>query len=240
MGLSYGSLRLTADIDLSLSTMPTEATPQEFRDTLDSRFDFIALEQGLPDIKMRVHSIKKLPRKKFDEASFPGLQLKLNFVDKRNVGQLAAFEKGTSIEILDMDVSFNEPVEDISILRLSKEREILTYGLAELLAEKYRALHQQVIRKRNRRQDVYDIWWLSQNEEMNIECLSLTLARLKDKSISRGVRVSADSILNPEIKERAQAEWETQRLELGDNLPEFDLCWYKVVNLYTQLPWDKN
>ncbi|CAM3758353.1 hypothetical protein LIHA111178_07005 [Litorimonas haliclonae] len=83
MGLRYGSPRFTVDIDLSISKMPRPETPEEIRKLLDSQFEYIALDLGYPDILMRVHSIKKLPRKKFDEATFPGLQLKLTFVDKK-------------------------------------------------------------------------------------------------------------------------------------------------------------
>jgi len=239
MGLLHGSPRLTGDIDLSLSAMPTPETPDEFREVLDSHFSFVALELGYPEIAMKVHSIKKLPKRKFDEATFPGLQLKLNFVDTRNSVQLAAFKKGTPIEIVDMDVSFNEPAEDLTILKLSNEREILAYGIAELLAEKYRALHQQITRSRNRRQDAYDIWWLYTNKDIDEGVRERTLTRLKEKSITRGVHVAPRTIENNEIRDRAEAEWETQRLELGDELPAFNICWEAVLSLYNQLPWEK-
>lgn len=238
MGLNYGSPRLTADIDLSLSSMPTPKTPDEFKNELDSYFDFIALTLAFPNIKMRVHSIKRLPKHKFDTASFPGMQLKLNFVDKTNAKQLSAFEKGVPIEIVDMDVSFNEPAEDLTILKLSGEREILAYGLAELIAEKYRALHQQVIRNRNRRQDAYDLWWLSTRNKISDKQKALILSRLIKKSSSRGIEVSSESILNPGIRKRAEEDWETQRLEIGDALPQFKECWDEVLELYNKLPWE--
>jgi len=238
MGLLYGSPRLTGDIDLSLSEMPSPDAPEEFKTALDDWFGFIALELGHTDIRMKVHSIKKLPKRKFDEATFPGLQLKMTFVDKRNATQLKAFEQGRPIEILDMDVSFNEPAQDLVILKLSEEREILAYGLAELFAEKYRALHQQVIRHRNRRQDAYDIWYLTSNNEVNNQLRARILQRLLEKSDSRGIAVAMETINNPEIRKRAKSDWNTQKLELGDDLPPFETCWEKVVELYGMLPWE--
>lgn len=237
MGLMYGSPRLTGDIDLSLTEMPSPDTPDKLQTALNSTFGIVALELGFPEIAMKVHSIKKLPKRKFDEATFPGLQLKLNYVDRRNKVQLNAFEKGTSIAIVDMDISFNEPTKHLDILKLTEENEILAYGLTELLAEKYRALHQQISRNRNRRQDAYDIWWLSNHEEITELDLERIMLRLQEKSISRGVKVEQATINNPAIKERAKADWETQRLEIGGDLPPFYECWNAVTSLYSKLPW---
>jgi len=237
MGLKYGSPRLTADIDFSITGMPTPETPNEFQKALDALFSYIAVELGHVEIEMRVHSIKKLPKKKFGEASFPGLQLKMTYVDKRNEVQYSAYKKGRPIEIVDMDISFNEPAKNLSILRLSGEREMLAYGLVELLAEKFRSLHQQINRKRNRRQDVYDIWFLSTTIEISDEDLVGILSRLKEKSKSRGIDVTADTFNNPEIMHRAQADWDTQAVEIGDDLPDFEQCWAEAVALYAKLPW---
>lgn len=237
MGLLYGSPRLTGDIDLSLADMPTPDTPEEFSAALDEHFEYVAFELGHPNILMRVHSFKRLPKRKFDEASFPGLQLKMTFVDKTNASQLAVYNKGRSIEIIDMDISFNEPAEDLTVLKLSNEREILAYGLAELIAEKYRALHQQIVRKRNRRQDAYDIWYLFQNNEITEELAAYVLDRLREKSESRGIIIGPETIAHPDIKSRAKADWDTQKVEIGEALPEFEVCWKSVIKFYDLLPW---
>ena len=41
---------------------------------------------------------------------------------------------------------------------------------------------------------------------------------------------------NPEIKQRAQADWDTLALEIGD-LPPFDERFASMRNLYVSLPW---
>jgi len=238
MGLLYGSPRLTGDIDLSLAEMPTPDTPEEFCAALDAYFEYVAFELGHPNILMRVHSVKRLPKRKFDEATFPGLQLKMTFVDKNNAPQLASFYEGRPIEIIDMDISFNEPAEDLTVLKLSNEREIMAYGLAELIAEKYRALHQQILRKRNRRQDAYDIWYLFGNNEISDDLATHILERLREKSESRGIIIGPETIAHPDIKNRAKADWNTQKVEIGEELPDFELCWKSVLELYNLLPWD--
>ncbi|CAM3758393.1 nucleotidyl transferase AbiEii/AbiGii toxin family protein [Litorimonas haliclonae] len=129
-------------------------------------------------------------------------------------------------------------MKDISVLRISGERQILAYGLAELLAEKLRSLHQQVDRNRYRQQDAYDIWWLTEQQKIDKDIREQVLTRLYEKSISRGVEISEGSIYNDEIKSRANRDWESQKLELGD-LPEFGVCWKSVILLYESLPWEK-
>jgi predicted nucleotidyltransferase component of viral defense system len=106
----------------------------------------------------------------------------------------------------------------------------------ELIAEKMRALLQQPIRKRNRRQDVYDIAYLIDDHDFSSADKAGILATLIEKCRSRSVEAKPESMDNPEIKQRAQADWETLALEIGD-LPPFEERFSLMRDLYVSLPW---
>ncbi len=238
MGLAYGSPRLTADIDLSLARRPNKDDPEEIKGLLNASFDFIAFERGHPDMALRVGVIKRLPKGKFDESDFPGLGVKVLYAHRNNEGQMRRLEAGMGGPTLSLDISFNEPAEELQLLSLSEESSILAYGRAELIAEKLRALLQQIPRKRERRQDPYDIWHLVENTKITDEDKVIILKRLIAKSESRGIFPSLDSLQNPEISRRASARWSSLELELGKGkLPEFKICWKATVDLYESLPW---
>lgn len=57
-----------------------------------------------------------------------------------------------------------------------------------------------------------------------------------EKCRSRGIEAKSDSMDDPEIKQRAQADWETLALEIGD-LPPFEERFALMRDLYVSLPW---
>lgn len=113
---------------------------------------------------------------------------------------------------------------------------VRAFTIHELVAEKFRALLQQPVRKRNRRQDVYDIAFLIDDHDFSDDDKATILATLIEKCRSRGIDAKQDSMDNPEIKQRAQADWGTLALEIGD-LPPFDERFASMRNLYVSLPW---
>ena len=62
------------------------------------------------------------------------------------------------------------------------------------------------------------------------------LATLIEKCRSRCIDAKQSSMDDPEIKQRAQADWDTLALEIG-NLPPFDERFALMRDLYTSLPW---
>lgn len=97
-----------------------------------------------------------------------------------------------------------------------------------MIAEKYRALLQQVPRKRERRQDVYDIDFLSRSLKFDAGQKSSILEAMIEKCHSRSIY--------PDLRRRASADWASNELEVG-SLPEFYCCFKNVRCLYRQLPW---
>lgn len=99
-----------------------------------------------------------------------------------------------------------------------------------------RALLQQPIRRRNRRQDVYDIAHLLNSNAFDDGARSAILSTLIEKCRTRGIDPTLESLDDPEIRERAAREWETLRLEIA-NLPQFAEQFTLVAEFYRTLPW---
>ncbi len=71
---------------------------------------------------------------------------------KRSTPQETSLKRGQPTNIIvEIDISFNEPsLKQVQILRLTGEHDLLAYSLVDLIAEKYRAILQQIPRQRRR------------------------------------------------------------------------------------------
>ena len=156
MGLAYDSPRQTIDIDLTTLLAPEGDVGDTVRKLLDSMFPLAAAALGYAGLIVKTHSVKPQPKAKFPDAKFPALKLKIASA-KRGTTQEKALQEGKAPVVIAVDISFNEPLLQIQVLELTGGQELRAYGLVDLIAEKYRAILQQVPRKRYRPQDVYDL-----------------------------------------------------------------------------------
>ncbi|NIJ43503.1 putative nucleotidyltransferase component of viral defense system [Parvibaculum indicum] len=236
MGLAYNSPRQTADIDLSAVLEAKENVDEVIRGLLDSAFPRAAAKLGYVDLILQVHSVRRQPNHiEIEDAQFPALKLKVAFA-QRGTRQEQAMLAGRAPGIIDLDISFNEPLRQIQVLELTGGQELLAYGIVDLIAEKYRAMLQQVERNRNRRQDVYDLDRLITEHELPAEVRAQILEVFHEKCRSRHIEPAASSLQNPEIKTRSGANWQTLELELGE-VPPFEECFERVRIFYESLPW---
>ena len=108
--------------------------------------------------------------------------------------------------------------------------------MVDRIAEKYRAVLQQIPRRRNRRQDIYDLHYPTDDNEMEAsgQCHILEVLRIKCRS--RSIEPAPTSLTNPEIRERSEAKWDSLTLELGQ-VPAFETCFEQVKAFYESLPW---
>jgi|TARA_R110001583_G_scaffold17679_1_gene71165 predicted nucleotidyltransferase component of viral defense system len=239
MGVVYRSIRSTSDIDFTTDLQPDAALPALIRQELNEAFPRASADIGYPDLMCNVQTLKVRPGSAgLLVAMFPALEIKVGYA-LRGTPQEKRFLAGKSVDVLSVDISFNEPIGAIQLIRLNADTDasINAYSLNDIISEKIRALLQQVIRNRNRRQDVYDLDLLISRFEFSdqekVELLSVLLA----KCHARGIVPDRLSLENPEISERARAEWRSLALEIGQ-LPDFDDCFLKIDSFYKSLPWD--
>ncbi len=236
MGLAYNSPRQTADIDLTADIPMSADLDKTIRQLLDSTFPRAAAALGYADLVVKINSVRRQPKAShFETAEFPALQFKIGYAE-RGSSQERALLDGKAADVIEVDISFNEPTNSIQVLRLTGGEALRAYSLVDLIAEKYRAMLQQVTRNRYRRQDVYDLNLLIDDPEIDERCRIQMLQVFLEKSRSRHIEPSIDSLDEPEVKRRSSAEWDSLKLEIGD-IPDFESCFNRVREFYRGLPW---
>ena len=236
MALAFDSRRLTADIDFTAVT-----GPQGFEDSLVAELNTIlpktAIQLGYLDLDCRIQSVKKMPRpQNFEDHNFPALLVRIGSA-KRGTGEERRLEAGQATQVVDVEISFRDQVYTSQTLHLTEAGvAVRAFTLHELIAEKLRALLQQPIRNRNRRQDVYDIAFLLDAHPMTDEDRDVIHATLMEKCATRDIQPDAASLEDPEVVRRAEAEWQTLALEVSE-LPPFGPRFEIVAALYRSLPW---
>lgn len=235
MGLAYNSPRQTGDIDLTADMAVGEETGEQIRDLMNAAFPRAAARLGYADMVLRVQSVKGLPAGYYPDAEFPALKLKIAYAE-RGGRQEEALSAGKAANVIDLDISFNEPTKSIQILQLTGGEELRAYSLVDLISEKYRAMLQQVSRNRNRRQDVYDLDILISALGTDGEIRAAILETLIEKCLSRHIKATQESINDPEVKRRSGADWNTMKLEVGE-VPDFEPCFERISEFYRRLPW---
>ena len=236
MGLAYDSPRQTTDIDLTTALAVEGGVGDGVRKLLNSEFPRAAAALGYADLIVKTHSVKLLPKGKFPDANFPALKLKIASA-QRGTKQEKTLQKGKTPVVIDIDISFNEPLPQIQVLELTGGQELFAYGLVDLIAEKYRAMLQQVPRHRNRPQDVYDLDRLLARNEIDDTLQLQILEALVVKCRARQLKPTRASLDDPKVKKRSGADWKTMKLELGD-VPDFEGCFARVSEFYRNLPWN--
>lgn len=235
MGIAYDSPRQTTDIDLTTSLTPGQENADTIVNLLDGAFPGIIAKLGYAGFVLAVHSVRLMPRGIGFEAEFPALKIKVGHAQAGTSAQRALMA-GTAAEIVEIDISFNEPLSEVQVLGMPEGAELCAYSLTDLMAEKFRAMLQQVIRRRNRRQDVYDLDRLIGQHAFDDKMRAAIHAAFLLKCESRRITPSIESLDDPEVKQRSGADWETLALELGE-LPEFEACYARVRQFYRALPW---
>lgn len=238
MSLAFGSARQTGDIDFT-----AEVDPQPFADDLRSLLDTAmrraGASLGYTDLRCRVQRLKRKPREEnFEGARAPALQLTIGHAGS-GTNEAEALERGKASRVVYIDISFKEQVFRKNELMLQKPSvSIQAYDLTEVIAEKLRALLQQPVRNRTRRQDVYDIDWLITRFSIDQEDKRAILLALMEKSSDREIVPTARSFDDPKVKEFASREWNSMALELGEDLPVFEEAYERVRDFYLTLPWE--
>jgi len=235
LAIRYKSHRYTKDIDFSTERqLGGEITEDGIRKSLDSCLAQMVEELDY-DLDCHVQSSKLQPSD--PNSTHPSIKITVGYAYK-GTPQHRRLLSFRSPDIVSIDYSLNEVTPNIEDLKLNLEDGILTYSLIDLIAEKYRSLLQQVSRNRNRRQDVYDLNLLIERlvdidsfERINI------LNSLIIKSKAREINPDINSFENPELKSRAQQDYQTLEDEIEGELPDFNELFQKVADFYRSLPW---
>jgi predicted nucleotidyltransferase component of viral defense system len=149
--------------------------------------------------------------------------------------------RGESPHVIHVDFSLNEPRGGPVLLEIAKGKTIQVYSFEDLVAEKFRAVLQQEVRNRMRRQDIYDLYLLlNSGAGKSEETKARVLDSLKEKAAARDLTIDRKSMQNHEIYRRSHAEYDLLIHEIEGPLPEFDVAYDLVRSYYEALPWKGN
>lgn len=237
MALAFKSDRVTGDVDFSAIPEPKELESILVGE-LNNYLPKAAIKLNYPSLICKVQSVKKLPKPlNFEEHQFPALLIKIGYATRGSKDE-AKLAENRSTNTLELEISFRDQVYAFQELNLTEGMAaIRAFTIHELIAEKLRALIQQPIRNRARRQDVYDISYLIETNQLGDVDLHEIHQTLLRKCETRGITPVADTMDDPEIESRAKSQWHTLALELAE-LPPFEECFAKMHSLYKSLPWN--
>lgn len=236
LAIRYHSHRYTKDIDVSTERHPRDGlTPDDIRVWLDESLT-TAVEELDYALDCQVQGIKQEPKSQ-EDPSFPALKISIGYA-YRGTPKHRKLQQGLSPTVVRVDYSLNEPLPNIDTISLGLERELRVYGLTDLVAEKLRALLQQPVRGRTRRQDIYDLNMILERvaDFDRIERAKI-LDSLCKKALARDMQVHVDAFDAPAIRTNAAKDYGQLAEEIQGELPDFETSFNLVAAFYRSLPW---
>lgn len=195
--------RSTIDLDFSADMHALTAD-------LDERTLSQLLDRALPTpgrllgITFSVHSVTRQPPG--EGKTFVTFTAKIGYAledDDRNRVRIET--KRFSTAVIPVDISMNEPICADTRVHIQATYRLRVSTVEDIVAEKLRALLQQPLRNRTRRQDLLDIAVILQSgTSLN---RSEVAAFLIEKARERNVPVSRTAFHNPEIARRASEDY---------------------------------
>lgn len=235
LGLRYGSKRYTTDIDFSTGLLLTEVDLAEFEANFNDALDVAEAELAY-GMKCKLQSRKIQPNA---EGTFPTVKLKVAYSYKKDQAQMRRLESRSCTNLISIDYSFNEKTYNFEILEID-DGELKAYSVLDLFAEKYRSILQQVVRGRNREQDIYDVNYLlttvaELSDEDKYKILDSLLRKSEGKEIDEFL--NAAGMDDPRIKERSGMRYADLRSTVTV-LPDFEESYARVSEFFRSLPWE--
>jgi predicted nucleotidyltransferase component of viral defense system len=236
MALCYDSSRYTRDIDFSQNQRYTEGDEERLVQELDAALQVTSSELAY-GLDCRVQSKELKPR--IENPTFPTLNVKIGYAYKHEAAKHQRLLRRNSSTLIEIDFSYNETTNSAEEFKISESDTLLRYSLIGLMAEKFRALLQQEVRNRSRRQDIYDLYYLLTNAHVNFDDIKLHLLKaFIESAASKQLNVHINSMLDEKIIERTRREYELLATEVAPGtLPEFSTAYRFVTDFYMSLPW---
>jgi predicted nucleotidyltransferase component of viral defense system len=215
VGAVYESGRNTSDLDFSTTLKPSTDFLERLKGELEKVLPAASAIVGSPNTIMKVQSVTYRPRESaFVEANAPAIEVKFGYAERGTKGE-TRLNRGDSSDVIYADISFNEEVVAIQEICIGDTGlSFFAYSKCDLIAEKIRSVLQQKIRKRNRRQDIYDLWFLLENHPVSDDERSEIKSIFLQKCRSRDIEPSPNALEDDEVIERSKAEWETLESEV--------------------------
>lgn len=233
LAIRYHSSRFTKDIDFSTEKKYSDFDEEGFLGELQEKLTFSVedLDYGL-DCRVQRWEV----RPKGEGKNFQTMALKIGYAQKGSKRH-ESLMKNNCPNVVEVDYSFNELTQEKEIIKIFDEDSLEAYSFTDLVAEKFRAILQQEVRNRFRRQDPYDLYFLLKRYPTTKDENQKILNSLIIKSNSRNLEVNKLSISDEKIKQRSEKEYSQLADEIEEALPPFEEVYSFVQKFYESLPW---
>ena len=235
MNLLYESPRMTQDVDFT-TTLPQEGFTDSFEQAIEKQMAVAAADLGYVSQRFRVQSMVFEPP---GDRSWPTLRVKIGLA-KKGTGQEKRLDKGTAANVLKIDISFNEEVHDWQKIVVADGQEnttLLAYSIYQQIAEKLRAIIQQPVRNRYRRQDIFDIARIAAHRTFDDMEKRQIFDLFMKKSLEREIQPTREMISHPELYTRSKEHYHQLSMDSGNTALDFDRDFEIVRQFYLDLPW---
>jgi predicted nucleotidyltransferase component of viral defense system len=223
----HGNMRSTLDLDFTAEGDFPDAEPA-IRALLDGALK--RAEQQF-QVKARCLSVHRNPRNPARTLPTYRVNVCYQIAGDRHYQD---FERRQALPGVELEISLNDVLCETFEKQLSPgTKPIRVCSLEDILAEKLRALLQQLIRKRSRPQDVYDIAsrMRARGGQVNLAKISEFLLR---KSGARGIEPRRSSY-DESVKQRAIVNYQVEiRAQVTEFIP-FEEAWSEVLSLVSRL-----
>jgi predicted nucleotidyltransferase component of viral defense system len=237
MAVRYGSNRYTTDVDYSTTAHLDEIDAESFISVLDGKLQQVT-EKLAYDMMCRVQGHKINPAR--PDATFPTLQVNIGLARASIESEIKKLRVKMAVHKISIDYSFNEWEAETETLEVNNVPGVRAYDLTDLIAEKYRSLLQQIVRKRARYQDVYDLDYLfSVCGDIDAATRSTILEKLMKSANGKIPGLNGTELQNPAVKEKSKERYSELTSQV-DNPPPFEQAYSTIANFYQQLPWQNS
>lgn len=190
--------------DLDFSALESSLTEEGLRPLLQRALDVAGQEL---EITFRVQSIHRNPPG--EDRTFPTYQIKVGYAlrdDNQRLHMQIKNQEAVS-QVVPVEISINEVVCDFQGVDFDGINDLKVSTREDIVAEKLRALLQQLVRNRSRKQDLLDL----AVQLKSVEALDArkVATYLQAKAVGREVVVAKSTYRTPEVWTRAGEDYES-------------------------------
>jgi predicted nucleotidyltransferase component of viral defense system len=233
--LAHHTPRASVDIDLTsierFTDQPTDEGTEaldRFCDRLDAALASVRESGGFTDFYVQR---RRLEPGNQERRTFPAFDVTLGYSRKRT-------GRGPYSDTVGLDVSLNDVVCEAEIVRVG-DIQVHASTLNDIVAEKLRALLQQVVRDRYRPGDVFDLWFLVTRAVRVLDRAAIATYLVEKSEGKEGLGpITKTAFHDPEVRERAAVGYAEirERLPPYQRLPPFEEAFDRVLAFVGTLP----
>jgi predicted nucleotidyltransferase component of viral defense system len=222
--------RSTLDLDFSAES---SIRPEDRPETWLARTLQQALDASTPSLGTlyRIQRFRRQPPG--DAKTFVSLNGNIAYALQDEARLQTRIRAGEPLaRIIPIEISLNEVLCDVADIRIDDRNILRICTIEDIVAEKLRALLQQVIRNRIRSQDLLDIVVLLRNHPIRAHIVSGYLLR---KAEARHVPVSRTAFRNPEVASRARQDYAALQATVRYSFIAFDDALHDLLSFVDTL-----